>query len=223
MSSAAFLSCERLPLLLVQDDNHQVIDVLPPMELHLLLGVLNNIYNHLDSSLKSSNCSITAADWSIPIGLTRSEHYGGQYNGNQCLKLLKSLDQLESLLKREGAVEAGQPALHALQAFYQVVQSCFGDGLELNFQEKINEFGTCYLKLGLPVTPKVHAILVHVPQFLTRNSKQKKGLGYWSEQASESVHHDWDALWGDYKRPITHKEYKDKLLACAIRYNSRHI
>ena len=223
LSSAAFLSCERLPLLLVQDDNHQVIDVLPPMELHLLLGVLNNIYNHLDSSLKSSNCSITAADWSIPIGLTRSEHYGGQYNGNQCLKLLKSLDQLESLLKREGAVEAGQPALHALQAFYQVVQSCFGDGLELNFQEKINEFGTCYLKLGLPVTPKVHAILVHVPQFLTRNSKQKKGLGYWSEQASESVHHDWDALWGDYKRPITHKEYKDKLLACAIRYNSRHI
>ena len=93
-------------------------------------------------------------------------------------ELLNSLDQLESLLKREGAVEAGQPALHTLQAFYQVVQSCFVDRLELDFQEKINEFGTCYLKLGLPVTLKVHAILVHVPQFLTHNFKQEKGLGY---------------------------------------------
>ena len=224
LSSAKFLSCERLPLLIVPDDDQLVIDALPPMELHLFLGVVNHIYNHLDSSLKAGNCSITAADWSVPLGMTRAEHYGGQFNGNQCQKLLDHVDRLETLLKDASALDIGGPSLDALRAFNEVVAACFKVTLQPDFQAKIKAFEACYLKLDLSVTPKVHAVCVHVPQFLQRNGEGKKGLGYWSEQASESVHRDWDKLWVDssYKRALSHKDYQKKLLACAIRYNSRH-
>ena len=49
------------------------------------------------------------------------------------------------------------------------------------------------------------------------------GLGYWSEQAFEAVHADFKLCWESMKVDIDHPEYLDKLLACIIRWNDRHI
>ena len=48
------------------------------------------------------------------------------------------------------------------------------------------------MALGIPVTPKVHAVIHHVGQF---RELKKRDLGPWSEQASEAVHSDFLKLW----------------------------
>ena len=43
------------------------------------------------------------------------------------------------------------------------------------------------MKIGIPVTP-VHAVMFHVAKFCLMMGQ---GLGPWSEQTRESVHHDF--------------------------------
>ena len=74
---------------------------------------------------------------------------------------------------------------------------------------------------------KTHILEAHVVEFLNRQTGvfKGKGLGFWSEQASESVHYDWYKLWVDnkYKRELDHKDYNKQLLKCGVTYNSRHL
>ena len=60
-------------------------------------------------------------------------------------------------------------------------------------------------------------------------TSRNKGLGYWREQASESVHNSFTQLWekGEYKRKMIIsdenrlEEYKTNFLNCVVTYNSR--
>ena len=63
---------------------------------------------------------------------------------------------------------------------------------------------------------------MHIVQFLDMHSHFKKGLGWWSEQASESVHADFEKLWLRYKRNMNHPEYRRQLFKCCVTYNARH-
>ena len=76
----------------------------------------------------------------------------------------------------------------------------------------------------MSVTPKIHALLVHVPQFLEKYRHLGFGLGFYSEQASEAVHCDFDSLWtgNKYKRSMSHDEYTRQLFKTVVTYNSRH-
>ena len=81
-----------------------------------------------------------------------------------------------------------------------------------NSIDAIAQFSFDYRKTAIKEpTVKAHILEVHVVQFLDRQKQEYpgKGLGYWSEQASESVQYDWDNLWtgNKYKREI-----KDKIL-----------
>ena len=194
------------------------------MELHLLLGIVNGLYDHLDNLLTENKCIITAADWSTALGLKRSQYHGGQFNGNQCKILLANTDTLKHTLHGAGAYSIGEPVLNTLEQFEKVVKSCFGRELDKDFQVYIDRFADLFLTLGKSITPKVHTVFVHVPQFLERQKNLQKGLGYWSEQASESVHCDFDSLWvrSSYKRSISHTYYNSQLLKCVVAYNSRH-
>ena len=51
------------------------------------------------------------------------------------------------------------------------------------------------------------------------------GLGFWSEQASESVHHDFNHFWETrkFKPDLGDDNYDSNLLKCIVAYNSRHI
>ena len=232
LSSADFYSCEKIPLVPGNtDDSTLVLDLVPPMELHLMLGIVNGLYDHLDKQLKENQCAVSVSEWSTGLGLKRSKHHSGEFNGNQCKTLLANtktlLDNTKSLkniLQDAGAYTIGEPVLLALEQFNNVVKSCFGRELKEDYLVHIENFADSYLALGKNVTPKVHAVFVHVPQFLKRHRDLQKGMGYWSEQASESVHSDFDSLWlgSSYKRSIFHKNYNSQLLKCVVAYNSRH-
>ena len=207
------------------DNTILTLDLVPPMELHLMLGVVNDLYDHLDKQLGENHCPITANDWSAPLGLKRLHYHGGQFNGYQCKTLLSNTKTLKEILLEAGVYSIGEPVLQVLEQFNRVKKSCFGGELNADYHVQIEKFADLYLALGKSVTPKVHAIFLHVPQFLNYNKNLQKGLGYWSEQASETVHTDFDSLWigSSYKRAITHKSYNSQLLKCVIAYNSKHL
>ena len=101
------------------------------------------------------------------------------------------------------------------------MNSCFGQTLDVDYRQNIEAFKACYMELSINVTPKVHSLLYHVPDFCDETSS---GLGVYSEQASESVHRDFNLIWTDFKiRSLDNPNYDEKLLKAIQIYNSRHI
>ena len=66
--------------------------------------------------------------------------------------------------------------------------SCYGFGLHPSYKLNISNFKREFLKLNISVTPKVHVVFHHVEEFC---SLKGMGLGPWSEQTSESLHHEF--------------------------------
>jgi hypothetical protein len=222
LSSAEYLSCENQPLCNL-DDSTLVLAVIPPMELHCHIGATNKLYDDLKDSLEEAGSTKTALDWSNHVGVKRPKMHSGEFNGDQCADLLNKLDWIQDLIEAEDLPDRVKYTYQALLAFKRVKDSCFGQTCDPSYLEHITDFGSKYLQLNIGIPPKIHCILVHVPQFLA--DKGGKGLGVWSEQASESVHYDFGNLWvgGSYKRALCHADYASKLFRCVVTYNSRHI
>ena len=71
--------------------------------------------------------------------------------------------------------------------------------------------------------PKYHIVESHIVQYLDRRGDGTKGLGYWSEQAMESCHHDFKEFWSLTKVDEDHPNFAERLLSSIIKYNSSHI
>ena len=163
--------------------------------------------------------------WANSQGIRLKPYRGGSLEGNQCTKLLKpkKLEDLKSKVPDEL-----KKFVYALQKFDLVRQSCFGQELTFNYKSTIEEFKKAYLSLGISITPKVHAIIgtktgpleSHVIAFCDLKGK---GLGYYSEQASESVHHDFGMTWARYKLQEDDPNYGANLLKSVLKYNALHI
>ena len=89
-------------------------------------------------------------------------------------------------------VEA-MPYIVVLKAFDKVVHSCFGVTLVEGYKENITMFSKLYRELGITVTPKVHMVEQHITDFMALKG-EAAGLGFYSEQAMESVHHDFKVI-----------------------------
>ena len=72
------------------------------------------------------------------------------------------------------------------------------------------------------VLPEPVGMFEHVAQFLELKG-HKTGLGAWSEQAMESVHHNLKLEWERTKVGPDHLKYAKILFNTIVRYNSRHI
>ena len=77
------------------------------------------------------------------------------------------------------------------------------------------------------MTPKVHIVFQHIIEFLdlvNRDTEDMpKGLGYFSEQAFESVHSDMAIQWDKVKVGKHHAEFGQRLKSFVISYNAKHI
>ena len=201
--------------LLPEQDETRVLDVIPPPELHLLLGIVNHLFVGFKKAWPM------ASEWPNLIHLKPVAYHGGQsFNGPDCHKLLQSIDKIEELAHLQNAFQA-QPWIHAFRLFKQVVHSCFGMVLEKNFEEKISSFKSACTELPISITPKLHILFHHVKQFI---DLENLPLGIFSEQASESVHHHFGTHWSQrYKRDMMQPDYEAHLLQAVIDYNSKHI
>lgn len=175
--------------------------------------------------------------------IVRKKGQGGHaLEGNQARKFLKKVDRLEQAVMQENSMTiiTGMPFIAALRAFDGVVKSCFGMELAVDYKEKIDQFSKLYRELDISVTPKVlflrifysnfsifehyqvHMVERHIVDFLELKG-EVAGLGFWMEQAMESVHHDFRIFWERYKVDINHPEFGLRLRAAVSAYNRRHL
>ena len=202
------------------EDETLVIDFIPPMELHLMLGIVNRLYDHLDKALEKSGASVRAKDWSDQLYITRRHYHGGQFIGNHCSKLLNEFDKLENLLVDSEAY-IGIPYVETFQKFKLVKDMCFGFNLCEGYEVAIDQFKIAYLNLGIPVSLKVHIVFEHVVQFC---KKHNSALGLYSEHVTESSHYDFKPFWEkSYKVAMNHPHYGEKMLDSVHMYNALHI
>ncbi|KAK6188168.1 hypothetical protein SNE40_004411 [Patella caerulea] len=219
LSAPAFKSCTHQPLTKNLPDETLIIDILPDMELQIFLGITNRLYD-----LLLRGFSVKANSWSEHLAIRRPPMHGGEFNGQQCKRLLENIPVLEELLENAG--ESGLRIVNAFSTFNDVRHSCFGMTVQGDYKDSIDKFEIAYRELGLQFTSKCHAVVDHISQFLERQGDMfdcENGLGFWSEQASESVHSDFKSLSDNgYKRDLNHSAYAVNLLRCTTTYNSRH-
>ena len=213
-SAAEFQNCVNEPILSGSDET-EVLDVLAPPELHLLLGVVNHLFQGMKRIWNG------ASIWPANLHITTSPYHGGEnFNGPACHKLLQNINQLELLAQNSSSFQV-QPFVQAFRNFRAVVHSCFGMSLDQDYARFIQAFKESCAHLPVSITPKLHILFFHVPEFIHRKGMP---LGFFSEQASESVHHDFQKFWDSrYKREMSHPLYHDKLLRSVVEYNSKHI
>ena len=69
---------------------------------------------------------------------------------------------------------------------------------------------------------QVHLLESHTEEFLKMKA-EKYGLGFYSEQAMESMHKELKKEYGVDKVDVKHPNYGSRLLKTVIRINGKHI
>jgi hypothetical protein len=205
-----FKNCIHPPIVRTTLDK-PFLDIIPPPELHLMLGVVNTLFTHMMVDFEKE-----ALTWAKSCNVQREVTHGGTgFKGNACKTLLEKVD----ILRRDCSLGCLKFA-RVFQDFRAVVKSCFGQDLDPNFGFYIDSFKQSYLSLNISVTPKVHAVFFHIAEFC---NKTQQGLGFFSEQAMESVHFDFNSVWKKYKVSRDHSDYSSRLLRAVCEYNSLRI
>ena len=191
-----------------------VLEKCPPPALHLKLSL-----NHILVELSKV--------WPPLLNWLRSKHivlkpyHGGHtLEGNECSKVLESLESLAEVLPPQFST-----FLVTLQSFRDVVISCFGFLLDPYYKAVLAKFRDSYKGLrrdyNISVTNKIHIISAHVEQFCELTGK---GLGEFSEQETENAHTMFDVTWSRCKvkdscSTVYHQQYFKALMD----FNSKNV
>jgi hypothetical protein len=178
----------------------------PVPELHLLMGVVQ----HLFSYLKRDDSNL-AEEWRNRSSVSL-DHYQ-RLNGNNARKLLKKTNILEE-------ISPTNKYINAFKAFNKVVEASFGYLLMPNYIEQIEWFRQEITAAAVHITPKIHAVLFHVEDFC---EKTKRGLAYYSEQASEQIHHAFNMHSLNFNINSSSPEIGPRLLRSVCAFNSEKL
>ncbi len=81
------------------------------------------------------------------------------------------------------------PIVNCLRLFEKVVEATFGHVLSPNYEEVISQFGVSFTTImstfHISITPNVHIVLHHIPQFIRMTQMP---LGLFSEEVVEEQH-----------------------------------
>ena len=155
----------------------------------------------------------------------KSDIQGVAFNGNNCKKIIgpTSCETLLSMSLPDDYQLLDFVA--CFRALNKVVESCFGLILCPSYHTHILEFKRTFLALGLSVTPKTHIIFVHIKDFFDQMDQGagdfQSGLGLYSEQAFEAVHHDFKMTFQKFSLNNANDKFGQKLLRAVTLYNSQ--
>ena len=174
------------PILSHPEKETTILKLIPPPELHLLIGVVNTIYRAMIAAWPEGS------KWFDLCYCHREGMHSGTFTGNTCKVLLNKVDILASICPMHIL-----PFVAAFRAFKRVVVSCFGYHLNATLKEDIEMFKLKYVDLsGASITPKLHILFCHVPKFC---EFAQSGLGRYSEQTSEAIHNNFNETWKRFK------------------------
>ena len=223
-------NCVR-PRLLQGPPDTRVIDRLYFPELHTLTGITGKIVSALIESFPKTEAEVGKL-WlegfmkrhNIQWRVDRPNTFLG-YHARKFVRLGDTL--------RQEAKKSNLPIAAALKTMYyarvlskynDVIVSCYGQILEDNFKETIKEFEIAYRNLDTSVTLKCHLVFVHIVEFLERKGLVA-GLGAFSEQQMEEMHHEWCDEWENKFTNVNpdHPLYTQFFFKCFVKINSKHL
>ena len=130
----------------------------------------------------------------VQIGATRQEYHGGAFIGRHVDKIFENAEMLSEVL------EDGSEAKDGFLEFaltYRRIHFLLKAKRQLS-EEEISELETkCALMgqimprvLGGSITPKMHELIHHVPQF----ARRWRTVGYFREEGMEAKHHEVNGI-----------------------------
>ena len=189
-------------LVYLDHEDEELHHIVTPPELHMimcpvnLIGyVLSSLWPEYQTFLKSNS-------------IIRHGYQGGGWDGANSNKILKLLDKMELLIPPHLL-----PFVYCLRKFKQVVDSCFGNNLDNDFEDRICAFKSAFLECkdvsqsfgqDLRLTWKVHIIFNHIVPFCKYHNS---GLGMFAEQTGESIHAKFKSTYARYKRDSQHIDH----------------
>ncbi len=202
-------SCSNSPIL---DSNWTVLFHCHPLQLRPKLGLANLIFN----SLFTRNLNLEEHS-AAQRGITRREYLGESFEGRQCLKLPSCSAFLKELVP-----PLDHSQTECLEALYRVVANVFSRILDQEFENGTNTFEETFMRAmrthNLWMTPKVHVLVYHVPEYVRRSGVP---LGFTSEQALEIQHRFFDIFCHRFKVNCTKSLiFRERLLNTVFHYNS---
>ena len=116
-------------------------------------------------------------------------YFGGTLEGNACRALLsKGKLLLDPDILGDTPKEHMAPFVDALECFDSIVTECFSTTVvTADVQELLDNFQHAYLKTGLTITLKVHAVLTHFIPTLNLPCCQGRGLWICTEYRLEKA------------------------------------
>ena len=205
-----YLNAVRKPLLSLSryPDETLLCDIYNVPGLHCKTGVTAKLIKEIERSFSGNE-----------------ETGSHSFEGNHARKLLRiigrmrhEVDHLESENANKERIEK---IIGTLEAFDEVVVTCFSKQLIGDYKAAIAAFSEAYMELHevykVTVPVKAHLIMDHVvPQIERRHPGY--GIGVVTEQAFESAHHSFSVEWEKTKiNSISHPDYPQALLDCVVR------
>nr|XP_047135292.1 uncharacterized protein LOC124812537 [Hydra vulgaris] len=183
------------PPLLTGNVTKKILEIVNIPGLHILLGIVDKLLKIIEKNLfEDTNQGFNFVNsYLSTINLARVPYQGKhRLEGNASNKFLKKLDCFQIYLDEHNII--GGKYMKALRDFSDVVHGCFGKILNPNYSDYIKRFSQSFRDLGSNIPLKVHIVEHHVKEFIVMKGG-KFGLGYWTEQALESVHQDFKQFW----------------------------
>jgi len=219
-----FMNVIKPRLLYTEDDPNTLLQTLvPPPELHLMIGVVSSLGNLLMDLWPGFDT------WLKLQGVLQRGYQGRGWvwDGNNSNKILKNLGKLEIIVTSE-APQLLQ-IVKCFKDFRAVKEACFGKNLEKGFHRSFEQLKNSFISvqemaegLGgkLSITWKIHILLCHVLPFVEYNNC---GLSKYAEQCGEAIHSKFKPTHSRYKRMEEHPEHGERLLSSVLSFNGRRI
>lgn len=214
------------PPLLTEDDEVTVLEKCIIPELHILQGFVNHLFwDGLIPIVGEERALI----WPKKLNVIAKNYHGRTFEGNACRKMLKNAQELRDFeIYKDVGIFKIIPFITAFEAMNKVVECCFsarkvGPSLEKDMKILRKAIDDLEVINDVSETLKIHVLKEHVEQSL-RYIDHNNGLGYWSEQAGESIHHQFMETWNRHKiNNIEDENYPKQLHKAVVEFSSLNI
>jgi hypothetical protein len=192
--------------------------LLPPPGLHtILLGPVNHLWKALGKQ-------IDLTPFEILFKLVKNDRQKKEFQGPQCKKVLRNLNNLKNYLDDE--------KLHifvdAFESIAEIYKLSHATSVDINHREKIMKLEITWklimrhYKITMPL--KIHIIIHHLSDYFERTSKTLRNV---TDQVVESSHHKVRQFF-DLHPNYNHiekesKEAGEAILAGIIHFNSNNL
>ena len=162
-----------------------VLEILPIPGLHCIkLGPVNLVWKHLGKR-------VNLTTFEKKYSLVKGSYHSGEFIGPDCEKIFSKIKELEKHVSEQDPSSVA--FVESLKHLKHVNTVAHAETLDPNHREIVRDLEDSFLKLhedfGVPITPKLHIIFEHLPEFF---DLKKTTLLKRTDQTVEATHSKFD-------------------------------